>query len=51
MMRQVGLAVAVSDAHADAKRAAHRRTRLGGGAGAVREVCDWLVAARGRARR
>jgi 3-deoxy-D-manno-octulosonate 8-phosphate phosphatase (KDO 8-P phosphatase) len=51
MMRQVGLAVAVADAHADARRAAHRRTRLVGGAGAVREVCDWLVAARVRARR
>jgi 3-deoxy-D-manno-octulosonate 8-phosphate phosphatase (KDO 8-P phosphatase) len=51
MMRQVGLAVAVADAHADAKRAAHRRTRLPGGAGAVREVCDWIVAARARARR
>jgi 3-deoxy-D-manno-octulosonate 8-phosphate phosphatase (KDO 8-P phosphatase) len=51
MMRQVGLAIAVADAHADAKRAAHRRTRLPGGAGAVREVCDWLLAARARARR
>jgi 3-deoxy-D-manno-octulosonate 8-phosphate phosphatase (KDO 8-P phosphatase) len=53
MMRQVGLAIAVADAHADAKRAAHRRTRLPGGAGAVREVCDWLLAARrgGRAPR
>jgi 3-deoxy-D-manno-octulosonate 8-phosphate phosphatase (KDO 8-P phosphatase) len=51
MMRQVGLAIAVADAHADARRAAHRRTRLPGGAGAVREVCDWLLAARARARR
>lgn len=51
MMRQVGLAIAVADAHADAKRAAHRRTRLPGGAGCVREVCDWLLAARTRARR
>ncbi len=51
MMRQVGLAVAVADAHADARRIAHRRTRLPGGAGAVREVCDWLVAARKRAQR
>jgi len=46
LMRQVGLAVAVADAHPDARRAAHRRTRLPGGAGAVREVCDWLLAAR-----
>jgi 3-deoxy-D-manno-octulosonate 8-phosphate phosphatase (KDO 8-P phosphatase) len=50
MMRQVGLAVAVADAHVSARRAAHRRTRLPGGAGAVREVCEWLIAARARAR-
>lgn len=48
LMRRVGLAVAVADAHADARRAAHRRTRLPGGAGAVRELCDWLLAARRR---
>jgi len=41
-----GLAVAVADAHAVAKAAAHRRTRRAGGTGAVREVCDWLLAAR-----
>ena len=51
IMRQVGLAIAVADAHADARRAAHRRTRLAGGAGAVREVCDLLLAARARAGR
>ena len=51
LMTRVGLAIAVADAHADARRAAHRRTRLGGGTGAVREVCDWLLAARARARR
>ncbi len=50
LMERVGLAIAVADAHADARRAAHRCTRLGGGAGAVREVCDWLLAARARAR-
>ena len=50
MMQQVGLAIAVADGHPDARRAAHRRTRLGGGAGAVREVCDWLLAARARAK-
>ena len=50
MMRQVGLAIAVADGHVAARRAAHRRTRLGGGAGAVREVCDWLLAARARAK-
>jgi 3-deoxy-D-manno-octulosonate 8-phosphate phosphatase (KDO 8-P phosphatase) len=50
LMRRVGCAVAVADAHADARRAAHRRTRLAGGAGAVREVCDWLLAARRKRR-
>ena len=49
LMQRVGLAIAVADAHVDARRAAHRRTRLPGGAGAVREVCDWLLAARRRA--
>jgi len=48
MLRQAGLAVAVADAHPDALAAAHRRTRAPGGAGAVREVCDWLLAARAR---
>ena len=49
MLRRAGLAVAVADAHASALAVAHRRTRLPGGAGAVREVCDWLLAARGYA--
>ena len=48
LLARAGLAIAVADAHADARRAAHRHTRLGGGAGAVREVCDWLLAARAR---
>jgi 3-deoxy-D-manno-octulosonate 8-phosphate phosphatase (KDO 8-P phosphatase) len=48
LMRCVGLAVAVANAHRDARRAAHRRTRLAGGSGAVREVCDWLLEARAR---
>ncbi len=50
LMRRVGFAVAVADAHVDARRAAHRCTRLPGGAGAVREVCDWLLAARRKRR-
>lgn len=50
LMRRVGFAVAVADAHEDARRAAHRCTRLPGGAGAVREVCDWLLAARRKRR-
>jgi 3-deoxy-D-manno-octulosonate 8-phosphate phosphatase (KDO 8-P phosphatase) len=43
---RVGFAVAVRDAHTLAARAAHCRTSLPGGHGAVREVCDWLLAAR-----
>lgn len=46
---RVGFAVAVRDAHPLAARAAHCRTTLPGGHGAVREVCDWLLAARSRA--
>jgi 3-deoxy-D-manno-octulosonate 8-phosphate phosphatase (KDO 8-P phosphatase) len=46
LLRQAGLAVAVADAHPSAISIAHRRTRLPGGRGAVREVCDWLLQAR-----
>jgi 3-deoxy-D-manno-octulosonate 8-phosphate phosphatase (KDO 8-P phosphatase) len=46
---RVAFAVAVRDAHPLAARAAHCRTTLPGGHGAVREVCDWLLAARSRA--
>ena len=49
IMQRAGLAVAVADAHATALAAAHRHTHASGGFGAVREVCDWLVAARGEA--
>lgn len=48
MMRRVGMAFAVADAHPLARRAAHRVTGLRGGEGAVREVCDLLVRAAGR---
>ena len=51
MLRCAGFAVAVADAHPSALAVAHRRTRQRGGAGAVREVCDWLLAARARQRR
>ncbi|MGH8287385.1 MAG: KdsC family phosphatase [Steroidobacteraceae bacterium] len=47
LMRAAGLAFAVADAHASARAAAHYVTRHAGGAGAVREVCDRLLAARG----
>jgi 3-deoxy-D-manno-octulosonate 8-phosphate phosphatase (KDO 8-P phosphatase) len=46
MLRLAGLAVTVADGHPCARAVAHRRTRQRGGDGAVREVCDWLLAAR-----
>ncbi len=46
LMKAVKLAFAVADAHKDAIRAAHVVTSLPGGHGAVREVCDYLLAAR-----
>jgi 3-deoxy-D-manno-octulosonate 8-phosphate phosphatase (KDO 8-P phosphatase) len=47
MMQAAGLAIAVADAHRDALAVAHLVTTRGGGQGAVREVCDWLLDARG----
>jgi 3-deoxy-D-manno-octulosonate 8-phosphate phosphatase (KDO 8-P phosphatase) len=47
LMRKVGVAFAVADAHPEARRAAHIVTALPGGAGAVREVCDYLLAGQG----
>lgn len=46
IMRRVALPVAVADCHASVAGAALWRTALPGGAGAVREVCDLLLAAR-----
>jgi 3-deoxy-D-manno-octulosonate 8-phosphate phosphatase (KDO 8-P phosphatase) len=48
LMREVGLAVAVADATTWPRRVAHHVTRLGGGQGAVREVCELLLDAQGR---
>jgi 3-deoxy-D-manno-octulosonate 8-phosphate phosphatase (KDO 8-P phosphatase) len=48
VMRQVGLAVAVADAHPLVKAHCHWQTRLPGGRGAVREVCEELLAAQGK---
>ncbi len=49
MMRAVGLAFAVADAHASARAVAHVVTGLPGGRGAVREACDLLLARRAAA--
>jgi 3-deoxy-D-manno-octulosonate 8-phosphate phosphatase (KDO 8-P phosphatase) len=45
-MAAVGLPAAVADAHPDVIAAARYVTRAGGGAGAVREFCDFLLSAR-----
>jgi 3-deoxy-D-manno-octulosonate 8-phosphate phosphatase (KDO 8-P phosphatase) len=45
-----GLSVAVADAHEEVRAAADRVTTLQGGRGAVREVCDWIIATRGAKR-
>lgn len=47
VLSRVGLAVAVADAVPEVKAAAHWLTTLPGGRGAVREVCDLILKARG----
>jgi 3-deoxy-D-manno-octulosonate 8-phosphate phosphatase (KDO 8-P phosphatase) len=42
----VGLAIAVGDAHSEVKLAAHYVTKADGGRGAVREVIDLLMSAK-----
>lgn len=46
-LRAAGLAIAVADAHSDLDAVADWHTHQGGGMGAVREVCDLLLDARG----
>jgi 3-deoxy-D-manno-octulosonate 8-phosphate phosphatase (KDO 8-P phosphatase) len=48
VMRAAALSFAVADAHRAARRAADIVTRLPGGRGAVREVCDHLLALKAR---
>jgi 3-deoxy-D-manno-octulosonate 8-phosphate phosphatase (KDO 8-P phosphatase) len=48
LMKAVALSFAVADAHPEARRAARFVTRRGGGRGAVREVCDRLLARQAR---
>jgi 3-deoxy-D-manno-octulosonate 8-phosphate phosphatase (KDO 8-P phosphatase) len=47
LMRRVGLAVAVGDAVAEVKRAAHYTTRAVAGRGAVREAVELILKAKG----
>lgn len=51
LLRRVGLAVAVADAHPSILPFAHWRTERPGGAGAAREVCDLIMDAQGNLRR
>jgi 3-deoxy-D-manno-octulosonate 8-phosphate phosphatase (KDO 8-P phosphatase) len=46
ILEAAGLGIAVADAHPEALAAANLITTRAGGHGAVREVCDWLMAAR-----
>ena len=46
ILEAAGVGIAVADAHADALSVADLVTTRSGGQGAVREVCDWLLAAR-----
>ena len=49
VMQRAGLAIAVANAHPWIRERARWRTQLRGGEGAVREVCDLLLAAQGKA--
>jgi YrbI family 3-deoxy-D-manno-octulosonate 8-phosphate phosphatase len=45
-LRLAGLPIVVQDAHPEVWPLARYRTRAAGGFGAVREVCDWIAAAK-----
>ncbi len=47
VMRRVGLAIAPANARPEVKRAAHYVTQAAGGKGAVREIAELLLEARG----
>ncbi|OOG27816.1 phenylphosphate carboxylase subunit delta [Thioalkalivibrio denitrificans] len=47
VMRRVGLAIAVADAHPVVRQQAHWVTALPGGRGAAREVCEFIMQAQG----
>ncbi len=50
LLRKVGLSACPADAHPDVMEAVHFVARSPGGRGAVRELCDLLLRAQGRAR-
>lgn len=47
VMRRVGLAIGVADAHAEVRQRAHWCTQAPGGRGAAREICEFLMQAQG----
>jgi 3-deoxy-D-manno-octulosonate 8-phosphate phosphatase (KDO 8-P phosphatase) len=47
VMRKVGLAIAVQDAHPLVRTHSHWQTASGGGHGAARDVCEMLMEAKG----
>jgi 3-deoxy-D-manno-octulosonate 8-phosphate phosphatase (KDO 8-P phosphatase) len=51
LLRRVGLAVAVADAHPAIVPFTHWRTTQPGGLGAAREVCDLILGAQGKLQR
>ncbi len=48
VMQQVGLAIAVGDAHPIVTKYTHWQTHSTGGRGAVREVCELIMQAQGK---
>ncbi len=48
VMRRCGLAIAPANAHPLVLKHAQHVTRAGGGHGAVREACEWLLSAQGK---
>ena len=47
ILKRVGFAIAVNDAHEDVKRFAHYITKASGGRGAVREAAEYIIKAKG----
>jgi 3-deoxy-D-manno-octulosonate 8-phosphate phosphatase (KDO 8-P phosphatase) len=47
LLKKVGVGIAVADAHEIVKATAHMTTQQNGGNGAVREICEWILKAKG----
>jgi len=48
LFSRVGFAVGVANGHNEVRRRAHYVTQAAGGAGAVREICDFILQAQGK---